>query len=99
MFTKKISLDAKITIEAGENVSKIFAELSSTEQFRMKVYLFTHKDFSFNKLESGSYTFNGKYTKSEFVENILKGSEKNYLRLTILEGRSIYDIDEALTRK
>jgi hypothetical protein len=29
----------------------------------------------------------------------LKGSEKDYIRLTILEGRSIYDIDEALARK
>lgn len=65
----------------------------------MKLYLFTHKDISFSKLEAGSYTFSGSYSKAEFVANILKGSEKDYLRLTILEGRSIYDIDEALVRK
>lgn len=99
IFTKKISLDTKITIESGENVSKIFNELSTTEKFRIKLYLFTHKDISFNKLEAGNYTFSGTYTKSQFVENILKGSEKDYLRLTILEGRSIYDIDQALARK
>ena len=65
----------------------------------MKIYLFTHKDISFAKLEAGNYTFSGSYTKSELVQTILKGSEKDYIRLTILEGRSIYDIDEALTRK
>ncbi|MEI6672810.1 MAG: hypothetical protein WCL02_05815 [bacterium] len=65
----------------------------------MKLYLFMHRDISFSKLEAGNYTFSGRYTKAEFIQNILKGSEKDYLRLTILEGRSIYDIDEALTRK
>jgi len=65
----------------------------------MKIYLFTHKDISFAKLEAGNYSFSGSYTKSELIQTILKGSEKDYLRLTILEGRSIYDIDEALTRK
>lgn len=99
LFTKKITLDAKVTIESGENVSKIFNELSTVEKIRMKLYLFTHKDISFSKLEAGSYTFSGSYSKAEFVANILKGSEKDYLRLTILEGRSIYDIDEALVRK
>ncbi len=99
LFTKKISLDTKVTIESGENVGKIFNELSTIEQLRMKIYLFTHRDISFSKLEAGSYTFSGSYTKSELVQQILKGSEKDYLRLTILEGRSIYDIDEALARK
>ena len=99
LFTKKITLDAKVTIESGENVSKIFNELSAIEKIKMKIYLFTHKDISFAKLEAGNYSFSGSYTKSELIQTILKGSEKDYLRLTILEGRSIYDIDEALTRK
>jgi len=99
LFTKKIALDGKVTIESGENVSKIFNELSTIEKIRMKIYLFTHKDISFSKLEAGNYSFSGSYTKSELVQTILKGSEKDYLRLTILEGRSIYDIDEALARK
>lgn len=98
MFTKKISLDAKVTIESGESVSKIFNELSTSEKLRMKLYIKTH-NVDFSKLEAGNYTFSGNYTKAEFVANILKGSEKDYLRLTILEGRSIYDIDQALARK
>ena len=64
----------------------------------MKIYIKSH-NIDFSKLEAGNYQFNGSYTKAEFVAKILKGSEKDYLRLTILEGRSIYDIDEALTKK
>ena len=98
LFTKKISLDAKITIEQWENTSKIFNELNTIEKIGIKIYLKTHT-VDFSKLEAGNYNFSGNYTKAEFIANILKGSEKDYIRLTILEGRSIYDIDEALTRK
>ena len=99
LFTRPITLNAKITIESGENVSKIFKKLSTIEQFRMKRHLLTHRSISFSKLEAGNYTFSWSYTKSELIANILRWSEKEYLRLTILEGRSIYDIDEALARK
>lgn len=99
LFTKDIALDARITIESGGNVSKIFNELNTIEKFRMKLYIFTHKDIDFSKLEAGTYTFSWKYSKAEFVQNILKWSEKDYIRVTILEWRSIYDIDEALARK
>lgn len=99
LFTKKIDFNAKITIEQGENVSKIFNQLSTVEKFRIKYYLFTHRNIDFSKLEAGSYTFSGSYTKQQLIQNILKWSEKDYIRVTILEGRSIYDIDEALTRK
>ncbi|MFA7298830.1 MAG: endolytic transglycosylase MltG [Candidatus Absconditabacterales bacterium] len=98
LFTKKITLDTKITIEQGESVSKILNQLGTIEKIRMKLYIKTH-DIDFSKLEAGGYTFSGKYTKTGFIANIMKGSEKDYLRLTLLEGRSIYDIDEALARK
>lgn len=99
LFTKDIHLDAKISIASGGNASKIFSELSTIEKFRIKLYISTHKKIDFSKLEAGVYTFSGKYNKTEFVQNILKGSEKEYIRVTILEGRSIYDIDQALSKK
>ncbi len=98
LFTKKITLNEKITIETGESANKIFNYLWPIEKIRMKLYIKNH-DIDFSKLEAGSYTFSGNYTKSSFIQNILKGSEKDYLRLTILEGRSLYDIDEMLTKK
>ncbi len=98
LFTKRITLNAKITIEQWENVSKILNQLGPIEKIRVKLYIRTH-DIDFSKLEAGSYTFTWRYSKAGFVKKILNGSEKDYLRLTLLEGRSIYDIDEALARK
>ncbi|EKD24598.1 MAG: hypothetical protein ACD_80C00194G0017 [uncultured bacterium (gcode 4)] len=97
-FTKKITLNEKITIDSGESASKILNQLGTLDKIRMKLYIKNH-DVDFSKLEPGNYQFSGSYTKAEFVAKILKWSEKDYLRLTILEGRSIYDIDEALSKK
>ena len=98
IFTKNITLNEKITIQQGESANKILNQLTPIEKFRMKLYIKTHA-IDFSKLEAGNYTFSGQYSKAEFIQNILKGSEKDYLRITILEGRSIYDIDEALAKK
>ena len=98
LLTKKIEFNEKVIIAWGETASKILNQLGPIEKIRVKLYIKTHH-INFSKLEAGTYTFNGKYSKAEFVEKILKGSEKDYLRLTILEGRSMYDIDDALTRK
>jgi len=98
LFTGKISLHETINIQTGEGVYKIFDKLGTIDKFRIKRYT-KRKNIDFSKFEIGNYSFSGKYTKAQFVANILKGSEKDYIRLTILEGRSIYDIDEALARK
>ena len=84
IFTKNITLNEKITIQQGENVSKILNQLGPIEKIRVKLYIKNHH-IDFSKLEAGSYTFSGSYTKREFIQNIVKGSEKEYLRLTILE--------------
>ena len=98
LFTKKITLNEKITIEQGGNVSKILNQLGPIEKLRVKLYIKNHH-IDFSKLEAGTYTFSGGYSKAEFIHKIVKGSEKEYLRLTILEWRSIYDIDQALANK
>ncbi|MEI6775080.1 MAG: hypothetical protein WCL18_10335 [bacterium] len=73
LFTKNITLNAKITIEQGENVSKIFNKLGTLEKLRMKLYVFNHSNtIDFSKLEAGNYTFSGRYTKSEFIQKILQ---------------------------
>lgn len=98
IFTKKITLSAQIHISWWETASKILNQLGPIEKLRVKLYIKTHH-IDFSKLEAGSYTFSGEYSKEEFVEKILKWSEKDYLRLTLLEGRSMYDIDDALAKK
>ncbi|MFA7718236.1 MAG: endolytic transglycosylase MltG, partial [Candidatus Absconditabacterales bacterium] len=98
-FTKHITIDGKTIIKQGQNASLIFNKLSTMEKASMKVYLFTHRSVDFSKIEPGTYEFSGSYSKSAFVKSILAGPTNKYVRITVLEGRSIYDIDASLTKK
>lgn len=49
-------------------------------------------------LQPGMYTFSGALSRSEFITLVNKGPQTNYQRFTVLEGWSIYDIDDALVK-
>ncbi len=65
---------------------------------RIKRYI-KKNDIDMSRLEVGSYTFSGQYNPGTFVATVLDGSEKDFMRVTILEGWSIYDIDDYLTKQ
>jgi UPF0755 protein len=92
-------LEANVIIKPGENVSQIFGKLTTSEQFRIKAYLATHKSIDFSKLEPGTYSFSGNYTRRGLIDTILAGPSNKYVKITVLEGRSIYDIDASLAKK
>ncbi len=98
IFTKPIHLTGTITIAKGDTVSKILNKLPTMEKYRIKWYAKSHS-IDFSKLEPGNYIFSGNYSKSNFVKDILAWPTNNYARITVLEGRSIYDVDAALTKK
>ncbi len=98
LFTKKISLHEKVTINQWEGAGKILNQLGMVEKLRVKVYI-RKNDIDLSKLEAGDYWFSGNYNKAAFIKKILKWPDKSYIRPTLLEGRSMYDIDEALARK
>jgi UPF0755 protein len=58
----------------------------------------THKDIIV-QLQEGTYIVSGTYTASEFLAHLAKGPEKEFISYTVLEGRSIYDIDDDLAKK
>lgn len=96
---RSVSLDTTVILKPGENVSRILSQLSKSEQLRVKIYLFAHKSIDFTKLEAGTYTFSGSYSRSELIKTILAGPTNKYIKITVLEWRSIYDIDASLTKK
>lgn len=98
LFMKNISLNEKITINSWEGAGKILNQLGMIERFRVKVYI-KNNNVDLSKLEPGDYGFSGSYTRATFVKKILKWPDKTYIRPTLLEGRSMYDIDAALARK
>jgi UPF0755 protein len=57
----------------------------------------THTDIP--ALQEGTYALSGSYTKADFITHLAKGPEKNFISYTVLEGRSIYDIDADLMAK
>jgi UPF0755 protein len=57
----------------------------------------THTDIP--ALQEGTYIVSGSYTKADFITHLAKGPEKEFISYTVLEGRSIYDIDADLTAK
>jgi len=99
-FTLRPSFELNQTIELkdGESAQTFFDSLSWTDKMQVKMYIKNHNT-DFSTIDAGNYEFSGTYTPATFVETILAGPKVSYARITVLEGRSIYDIDQALTDK
>lgn len=98
IWGKGLSLNVDVKVLPGNTISTILKPLSSRNQTRLKVYIKTHH-VDFSQLEPGTYEFSGHYSKSQFIQTILAGPTNKYIKITVLEWRSIYDIDASLTKK
>lgn len=87
-----------LQIQKGETLSKFTAHLSSFQKMMMKLWLKNNKNLIPN-LQEGNYLLSGVYTKAELMQLIKQGPQKNFTRATLLEGWSIYDIDQYLTQQ
>lgn len=96
--SKWFSLHTDVKVLPGNTISTILKPLSSRNQTRVKIFIKTHR-IDLSKLEPGTYQFSGHYTKSQFIQSILAGPTNKYIKITVLEWRSIYDIDASLTKK
>lgn len=96
---RSFDLHKTVVIQKGDNFQKFTNELASLKKLKMKVYLRTHKDIDLKKIQEWSYVFSGNYSFATFLNQISKWPTQNYIRYTVLEGRSIYDIDEDLVKK
>lgn len=94
-----ITIDSKITITQWDSFQTFLSNLSKLEQFKMKFYLFSHKSIDLSKIQVGNYYFTWSYSPSSLINLIKAWPQTNYSRYTVLEWRSIYDIDSDLTKK
>jgi UPF0755 protein len=89
----------KVSIVKWDTITKFYNSLLDDNQtFWMKWYVKRHPD-QLPKIQEWTYVFSGTYTSEEFLSHIAKGPEKEYISYTVLEWRSIYDIDADLTAK
>lgn len=52
-----------------------------------------------DRIQVGSYDFAGSYSPEEVITILQRGPKQTYESLTLLEGRSIYDIDAYLAKR
>ena len=89
----------KVSVVKWDTISKFYSTLLDDNQtFWMKYYVRRHPD-QLPKIQEWTYIFSWTYTSEEFLSHIGKGPEKEYISYTVLEWRSIYDIDADLTAK
>lgn len=95
-----ITLDSKVAIQPWDNFQKFADSLSTSEQLRLKIYVFLNKNkIDLSKIQVWNYYFTWSYMPSAFIQVIQAWPQTNYSRYTVLEWRSIYDIDADLTKK
>ena len=98
LFPTSLSLDENVTFESGDTMSVVYDKLSSSERRSVRWYLFRNKG-ELNTIQLGNYVFSGSYTPASLIETINNWPTRTYEKITILEGRSIYDIDAYLTKQ
>lgn len=90
--------NTSIQISKGATINAFFTEVRGLQKLALKFWLRNHAELIPN-LQEGSYQLSGRYTKAELLQLIKQGPQKNFTRATLLEGRSIYDIDQYLTQQ
>lgn len=88
----------KVSVVKWDTISKFYQNLDSSQIFRLKLYIKRHPD-QLPNIQEWTYILSWTYSNSEFLSHIAKGPEKEYISYTVLEWRSIYDIDADLAKK
>lgn len=92
------SFNEKIIIEKWDTIEKFTDKLSTLSNIRVRWYLKNNPD-ELKSLQLWSYEFSGSYTPNTFIEAVSAGPSRSFTKIRLLEWRSIYDIDEYLTKQ
>ena len=87
-----------IQIEKGATINAFLTGVGGLQKLALKIWLRNNAEL-IPTLQEGTYELSGSYTKAELMQLIKQGPQKNFSRATLLEGRSIYDIDQYLTQQ
>lgn len=94
----KFAVTTEVTVKAWDTFRVFYSGLSDIQVTRIKRYI-KQNNIDMSRLEVGNYVFSGQYSPATFVATVLDGAQKDFVRVTILEGWSIYDIDDYLTKQ
>lgn len=94
-FFWPLHIETTYVLREGQSMQPFYDDLSWRERFRLKWYLRRNPEVT-TAIQPGTYVFSGSYSPREVVDVFLAWPQQVYNHITILEGRSSYDIDEAL---
>ncbi len=98
LSSSKHAIHADILIREGETVAKIYPEIDGRwDRIQLKRFFRAHTDET-AKIQPGGYVFSGSYTNQQILDLFLAWPQTAYEHVTILEGWSSWDIDDALAK-
>lgn len=95
----KISPPQVVVVQQWDTFDSLFQQVSSGQsRARLKLRYKNNPD-ALQTLQPWQYSFSGTYTFEEFFDVMDQWPQVTYTSLTILEWRSIYDVDQYLVLK
>lgn len=94
----KITPDSSVYVKKWDSIQVFFDNLSVLQRVRTKFYIMK-KGVDTKKIQTGTYLFSWSYSPGEYIQTILKWPTQEYIRYTMLEWWSVYDVDADMAKK
>ena len=95
-----VSLDKMIVVKSWDTFGKFVQELPKMKQFGLKFRVKNDKSIlDISEIEEWTYVFSWEYSQKDYLKVIAEWPKTMYKKYTVLEWRSVYDIDDDLTKK
>lgn len=98
VFDWVVKINDQVSILKWDSVQKFYSQLSKVDRFELKLYT-TYRGIKLNDIKPWKYDFEKQTSIKKLISKLKDGPDQKYLHLTLLEGRSKYDIDSFLQEK
>lgn len=92
------TLPETIVLHEWDTFQSFLEPLSSWDRLRTKIAS-KISDVDVSKISVGTYNFTGSYKPHTYLDAIVAGPTQKFVRYTVLEWRSVYDIDADLASR
>lgn len=97
-FWGNISPPDSVFLKKWDTIQSFYDPLSSFDRMRTKWYVM-RSWVNTKKIQTWTYLFSGSYTPASYITTILSWPTQEYIRYTMLEWWSLYDVDADMAEK
>lgn len=97
-FTWTITPPSSVYLKKGDTIQTFLESLSWIQRMRMKLYITRHT-IDTNKIQTWTYVFSWSYNPEAYMNAIVAWPTQDYIRYTMLEWWSLYDVDANMADK